>query len=116
MIYLLTKAALSGALIVAIGELARRNNAVASLVHSLPLLSLLAVIWLFAETRDSALIARHLTGTFFFVLPTLPLFLVVPWLLRRDWAFWPALGAGVLLTVALYFLTARLLRAAGVNL
>ena len=114
--FLLTKAVVSGGLIVAISELAKRNNTVASLVHSLPLVSLLAFIWLFGETRDTALIARHAQGTFWFVLPTLPMFLALPWLLRRGLGFWPALGCAVLLTIVLYFLTLRLLKAAGVNL
>lgn len=113
---LLIRALLSGAIIAAVSELAKRNNFAASIVHSLPLVSLLALIWLYGGTRDPALIARHMTGTFYFVLPTLPMFLVVPWLLRRGFAFWPALGAGVVLTVALYFLTMRLLTAAGVKL
>ena len=113
---LILRALLSGALVVGIGELAKRNNFTAAIVHSLPLISLLAVIWLFAETRDTALIARHLNGTFWFVLPTLPMFLAVPWLLRHGLAFWPALGAGVLLTVGLYFLTIRLLKAAAISL
>jgi uncharacterized membrane protein (GlpM family) len=113
---LLLRALLSGALIVLISELARRHNFVAAIVHSLPLVSLLAVSWLFAETRDTALVARHMTGTFWFVLPTLPMFLAVPWLLRSGWNFVPALGAGVVLTVALYFVTVRLLRAAGIEI
>lgn len=112
---LILRALLSGALIVSISELAKRNNLTASIVHSLPLISLFALIWLFSETRDTALVARHMAGTFWFVLPTLPMFLIVPWMLRRGIAFWPALGAGVLLTVALYFLTMRLLIAAGVK-
>jgi uncharacterized membrane protein (GlpM family) len=112
---LITKALLSGALVVFIGELAKRNNFTAAIVHSLPLVSLLALIWLFHDTRDTGLVGRHMTGTFWFVLPTLPMFLVVPWLLRSGWQFWPALGVGALLTVGLYFLAARLLKAAGVN-
>ncbi len=113
---LLIRALLSGALVVGIGELAKRNNTTASIVHSLPLISLLALIWLYADTHDTPLIARHLTGTFWFVLPTLPMFLVVPWLLRSGWTFWPALGAGIAVTIALYLITIRLLKAAGVNL
>ena len=113
---IIVRALLSGALIVGIGELAKRNNTAASIVHSLPLVSLLALIWLYTGTRDTALIARHMTGTFFFVLPTLPMFLVVPWLLRGGWSFWPALGVGIAFTIALYFLTARLLSAAGIAL
>lgn len=113
---LVFKALLSGALVVGIGELAKRNNYAAAIVHSLPLISVFALIWLFAETRDSALVARHMAGTFWFILPTLPMFLVVPWLLHRGLTFWPALGAGVLLTIALYVLTMRLLKAGGISI
>ena len=115
-LFLTTKAVLSGGIIVAVSELAKRNNTAASIVHSLPLVSLLALVWLYAGSRDTALVARHMSGTFWFVLPTLPMFLAVPWLLRRGVAFWPALAAGVALTVVLYFLTMRLLKAAGVQL
>ena len=116
MLLLATKALLSGVIIAAVSELAKRNNTAASIVHSLPLVSLLALIWLYSETRDTALIGRHMFGTFWFILPTLPMFLAVPWLLRRGIAFWPALGVCVAGTIALYFLTMRLLKAAGVSL
>lgn len=116
MLLLATKALLSGVIIVAVSELAKRNNTAASIVHSLPLVSLLALIWLYSETHDTALIGRHMFGTFWFILPTLPMFLAVPWLLRRGIAFWPALGVCVAGTIALYFLTMRLLKAAGVSL
>ena len=113
---LIAKALLSGGLIVAIGEIAKRNNTAASIVHSLPLVSLLTLIWLYAGTRDTALIGRHMTGTFFFVLPTLPMFLLVPWFLRLGWSFWPALAVGVAITIVLYFVTLRLLAATGIQL
>lgn len=114
--HLVLRALLSGALIVVVSELAKRNNFTASIVHSLPLVSLLALIWLYTGTRDTMLIARHMTGTFYFVLATLPMFLAVPWLLRGGWGFWPALAVGVAVTIGLYFLTARLLKTAGINL
>ena len=116
MLLLVIKALLSGVIIAAVSELAKRNNTAASIVHSLPLVSLLALIWLYSETHDTALIGRHRFGTFWFILPTLPMFLAVPWLLRRGIAFWPALGVCVAGTIALYFLTMRLLKAAGVSL
>ena len=116
MLLLVIKALLSGVIIAAVSELAKRNNTAASIVHSLPLVSLLALIWLYSETHDTALIGRHMFGTFWFILPTLPMFLAVPWLLRRGIAFWPALGVCVAGTIALYFLTMRLLKAAGVSL
>jgi hypothetical protein len=116
MTYLITKALLSGIVITVVSELAKRNNTLASIVHSLPLMSLLAFVWLYLETKDSALIGRHAYGTFWFVLPTLPMFLLMPWLIRKLGGFWPALGAGILLSIGLYWLTMRLLRLAGINL
>lgn len=114
-LYLITKALLSGIIIVAVTEFAKRNNTLASVIHSLPLLSLVALIWLYAETGDAALIGRHAFGTFWFVLPTLPFFLLLPALIGRGWSFWPALAAGLVLTVLLYGLTLRLLKAAQIQ-
>ena len=116
MTYLITKALLSGLVIAVVSELAKKNNLVASVVHSLPLTSLLAFLWLYADTKDAPLIGRHAWGTFWFVLPTLPMFLLMPWLIAKLGGFWPALGTGILLTIALYALTMRLLDAAGVKL
>jgi hypothetical protein len=116
MTYTLLKLFLSAGVIVAVTEIAKRNNALASIIHSLPLTSLLAFIWLYSETKDAALIGRHAYGTFWFVLPTLPMFLLMPWLVKKLGGFWPALGAGILMTVALYFLTMALLKKAGISL
>lgn len=116
MTYLITKALLSGIIIATVSELAKKNNLVASIVHSLPLMSLLAFVWLYAETKDASLIGRHAWGTFWFVLPTLPMFLLMPWMIQKLGGFWPAFGAGIALTIALYALTMRLLDAAGVKL
>lgn len=101
--YLAVKAILSGLIIAAISEIARRSPGFAALVASLPLISILGMIWLWNDTRDSARIASHAEATFWYVLPSLPMFLLVPWLIRKDVGFWPALALGCALTVALYF-------------
>jgi hypothetical protein len=116
MSYYLLKLFLSAGVIVVVTEVAKRNNAAASIIHSLPLTSLLAFLWLYAETKDAGLIGRHAFGTFWFVLPTLPMFAAMPWLIKKLGGFWPGLGAGVLGTVVLYLVTMRLLKAAGVEL
>lgn len=110
---LIVRALLSGAVIVAVTELAKRNNFAAAIVHSLPLITLTALVWLYNDTRDTGLIARHCEGTFWFVLPTLPLFLILPWLLRHGFGFWGAIAIGTATTIALYLLTIRLLALAG---
>ena len=73
-----------------------------ALILALPLLSILAFIWLWRDTADTERIAALAQSTFWFVLPTLPMFLVLPVLLRSGTGFWPALGLSCLLTVVLY--------------
>lgn len=104
---LLAKALLSGALIVAIAEIGKRLPAVAALVASLPLVSVLGMILLWHARPDAENMAVHAEATFWYVLPSLPMFLAIPALLRAGIGFWPALVAGCLLTVGLYLLMAH---------
>ncbi|MBT3396813.1 MAG: DUF3147 family protein [Alphaproteobacteria bacterium] len=115
MMYLFAKAALSGVIIAAVSEIARRSPALGALVASLPLVSLLAVIWLWRDTADVERIAAHLQATFWLVIPSLPMFLAVPAMLRAGMTFWPSLGAGVALTVALYLAAIALLPRIGIG-
>lgn len=116
MLYLVLKAALSGIVIAAASEAARRAPTVGALILSLPLVSVLAFIWLWRDTGDTARIAATAQSTFWYVLPTLPMFLVVPALLRHGVGFWPALAAGCALTILLYLVTAWTLAKFGVSL
>ena len=104
--YLLLKAAISGVLVALVSEIARRNAGFGALVASLPLVSILGMLWLWRDTGDPARLAAHAQATFWFVLPSLPMFLLIPALLRRGVGFPAALAAGCLLTVALYLTTA----------
>ena len=116
MLYLVLKAALSGIVIAAASEAARRAPTVGALILSLPLVSVLAFIWLWRDTGDTARIAATAQSTFWYVLPTLPMFLVVPALLRHGVGFWPALLAGCVLTVILYFAVVAVLQRVGIAL
>jgi hypothetical protein len=116
MLYLAVKAALSGVLAAAISEIAKRSPAFGALVASLPLISIMAVIWLWRDTGDQQRIASHMEATFWYVLPSLPMFLVVPAMLRSGISFWASLAAGCALTVVLYLLTAWALAKFGINL
>ena len=116
MLSLALKAALSGVIIAAASELARRAPTLGALVLSLPLISLLAFVWLWRDTGDSARIAALSESTFWYVLPTLPMFLVLPALLRHGVDFWLALIACCAMTVVLYLLTVWVLAKFGVTL
>jgi hypothetical protein len=102
MFYFLLKAAISGVIIAAVSDIARRSAAVGALVASLPLVSLLSMIWLWRDSRDPARLADYAGSTFWLVLPSLPMFLLIPALLRRGTPFWAALGGGCALTIVLY--------------
>ena len=102
MTYLLVKAALSGLIVAIVSEVARRSPGIGALIASLPLVSILGMIWLWRDTGDAGRIAAHAEATFWFVLPSLPMFLVTPALMRAGVGFWPALIAGCILTIALY--------------
>jgi hypothetical protein len=102
MIYLFIKAALSGVIVALVSEIARRNPGAGGLLASLPLVSVLGMIWLWRDTQDAVRMAAHAEATFWFVLPSLPMFLLIPGLLRSGVGFWAALAAGCLLTIALY--------------
>ena len=102
MLYLAIKAVVSAIIIVIVSETARRNPGTGALIASLPLISVLGMIWLWRDTQDVARMAEHSAATFWYVLPSLPMFLVIPMLLKRGIGFWPALAAGCVLTMALY--------------
>ncbi|HSQ96417.1 MAG: DUF3147 family protein [Croceibacterium sp.] len=101
---LVAKALLAGAMIAAISEIGKRLPATAAVVASLPLVSVLGMIFLWHAKPDSENMAAHAQATFWYVLPSLPMFLLIPALLRGGVNFWLALGLGCALTVALYLL------------
>lgn len=102
MLQFIIKAMLSGLIVAIVATVARRYPGFGALVASLPLVSLLGMIWLWNDTHDPTTMAAHARATFWFVLPSLPMFLAVPALLDRGWSFWLALVAGCALTIILY--------------
>ena len=119
----LIKLAISAGLIYLVNEVVIRHSrpALGSLIASLPLVSLITFVWIYygmasdPEAR-AEILAAHSAGVFWFVLPSLPMFLVFPWLLRRGLSFWPNLLLCCLLTMVLYLGTALLLKRFGIQL
>jgi hypothetical protein len=116
MFYFVIKCALSGLIIAVVSEVAKRSPAFGALIVSLPLVSLLGILWLWRDTGDVERIASHAESTFWYVLPSLPMFLVLPAMLRAGINFWPSMGASCAVTVILYFITAWSLAKFGINL
>jgi hypothetical protein len=102
MLYLAIKAALSGIIIAIVSEVAKRYPGFAALIASLPLVSVLGMLWLWRDKPDVPNMAAHVEATFWFVLPSLPMFLLIPWMMRNGVGFYLALAAGCAITIALY--------------
>jgi hypothetical protein len=100
--YLIAKALISGIIIAIVSEVAKRAPGLGALIASLPLISVMGMIWLWRDKPDVVLMAEHATATFWYVMPSMPMFLLIPMLLHRGWGFWPALIMGCALTIVLY--------------
>jgi hypothetical protein len=115
MAWIVTKYFLTAAVVVLVSELAKRSDKLGGLIAALPMVTVLTLIWLYVEKQSPDKIANHAWYTFWYVIPTLPMFLVFPVLLPRI-GFWPALLACVLLTAILFGLFALVMRRFGVEL
>jgi len=115
MAWLVTKYLLTAAVVVLVSEFAKRSDKLGGLIAALPLVTVLALIWLHVEEQPTEKIANHAWYTFWYVLPTLPMFLLFPALLPRL-GFWPTLLACVVFTVLCFGLFALLLRRFGIEL
>ncbi len=102
MTYIILKVGISAAVLVTVSELSKRSSFAGGLLASLPLTSLLAIIWLWRDTHDSGKIAALSTSIFWLVLPSLVLFILLPLLLKRGVAFGQALGISIAATLACY--------------
>jgi hypothetical protein len=102
MLYYALKTILSAVIIVAISEIAKRSTTLGALIASLPLTSVLAFIWLYGETHDTARISTLSSEVFWLVIPSLVLFLALPLFIRLGWGFWVSLLAAMAVTAACY--------------
>jgi F0F1-type ATP synthase assembly protein I len=115
MVWIITKYLITAGLVVAVSEFAKRSDKLGALIASLPLVTVLTLIWLHVEKQPADKLANHAWYTFWYVVPTLPMFLAFPALLAR-WGFWPALGICVVLTIACFALFALLVKRFGIVL
>ena len=116
MLFLVIKYAITAAVIVVVSEVAKRSDRLGALIASLPLVTVMVMIWLHVEKAGTAKIANHAYYTFWYVLPTMPMFLLVPWMLQKGVGFWPTLIAGSVLTFVCFALAAVLLKRFGISL
>jgi uncharacterized membrane protein (GlpM family) len=115
MSWIVTKYLITAALVVLISEVAKRSDKLGGLIAALPLVTLLTLIWLYLEQQGSEKIANHAWYTFWYVVPTLPMFLLFPMLLNR-FGFWMALVMSALVTVISFVVFALVIKRFGIQL
>ncbi len=103
-------------LIVLVTKVQVVSDRLSSLLIALPFTSLIAMVWMQMEHQSAQRIANHAEGTFWFVLPTMPMFLVIPWMLRHGWSFWPTMLANCVMTIVLFWIMVLIMRKFGINL
>lgn len=115
MLWIITKYFITAGVVVVVSEVAKRSDRLGSLIAALPLVTILALIWLHLEQQSTEKVANHAWYTFWYVVPTLPMFLAFPWLLPRL-GFWPTLLVCVVLTVFCFGVFTVLVRRFGIEL
>lgn len=114
--YYITKVIVSAVLIVAISEIAKRSSLMGAVLASVPLVSVIAMIWLYHDTADTARISALATSIFWLVIPSLALFICLPVMLKHGVNFYLSLSVSILVTVGCYFLMITLLGWLGIKL
>lgn len=116
MLYYIVKLLITSILIVAISEVGKRSSVLAAVLASIPLVSVLGMIWLYVDTRSVEKVAALAGSIFWLVLPSLLLFIALPILLRAGLNFVASLSVSIVLTVAGYLLMLAMLRRFGIAL
>ena len=116
MVYYLVKLLISAVLIVTISEIARRSSFIGAILASIPLVSVLAMIWLYIDTRDIDKVVSLSTSIFWLVLPSLALFIALPLLLKQGISFYLSMGISIAITIACYWLMVQVLNQFGIEL
>jgi len=116
MAFLVFKYLTTAFIIVLVSEVAKRADRLGALIASLPFVTIIAMIWLHIEKQGTEKIANHAFYTFWYVFPTLPMFLLLPWMLRKGVGFWTSLGSSCLLTIVLFAGLALVVKSFGIRL
>ncbi|NLE16212.1 MAG: DUF3147 family protein [Spirochaetales bacterium] len=116
MLYYALKVLISALVIVSVSEVAKRSSLFGALIASLPLTSLLAILWMYKDKVETEKIAQLSQSIFWFVLPSLAFFLAFPFLLTKGFSFWASLGIATVLTIVIYFVMLGLLKAFNITI
>ncbi len=113
--YLIIKYLITAGVVVLVSEFAKRSDKLGGLIAALPMVTVLTLIWLYVENQPASKIANHAYYTFWYVLPTLPMFLLFSYLLPK-WGFVLSLVSCVIFTTIVFLLFALIVKQFGIDL
>ena len=116
MIYVLIKTLITAVVIVAVSEIARRSSLLAGLIASIPLVSFLAIIWLYWETKDSQKIVDLSYSIILMIIPSLTFFIVLPFVMKLQSSFVISMIIATVSTIIAYWLFIVLLGKFGISI
>ena len=98
MFFLLTKIIVTAALIVLISEIAKVNDKLGGLIAAMPIMTLLVILWMYYDGNSNEKISSHISYTLFYIVPTIPMFLIFPFVISK-FGFYIAFLISILITV-----------------
>ena len=116
MLQTVIKLLLSSGIIVIVSEIAKKNTFIGGLIVSIPLVSVMAMVWLYIDTKDIENINALSKSILWMVVPSLALFISLPVLLKSGVNFYISMGISILVTIGCYWLTIAALAKFGIKL
>lgn len=116
---ILLKYLITAGIVVLVSEFAKRSDKLGALIAALPVVTTIAMVWMFVELSGQERadkIGNHAWFTFWYVLPTLPMFLAIPWMLKKGIHFGWVMGAYCVGTMILFVLLHLVMKKFGVPL
>lgn len=104
MLFYITKIIITTLLVVLVSEITKRSSLLGGVLASVPLVSVLAMVWLYVETGDGAKVVALSNSIFWLIFPSLTLFVALPVLMKKGFGFYPSMAASIVMTVIAYYL------------
>lgn len=103
MVFYISKIIITTVLIVVISEISKRSTLVGGILASIPIISVLAIVWLYIDTKNSEIVSKLALSIFWLVIPSLALFITLPIFLKKGWNFYLSIGISIAITIACYY-------------
>ena len=114
--YYITKIIITTLLIVLISEITKRSSLMGALLAAVPLVSILAMTWMYVDTNSSNSAVEFSNKIVWLIAPSMTLFILFPILIKRGMSFYPSMAISVASTIVAYYLMILILGKFGIKM